>query len=322
MLSDVMEYFGLKRAFDPVGYFETAQHAQLIKELKLAIRQGGLITLTGVVGSGKTTTLRQLQTALQRDKDVLISSSLAVDKNRVNLGTLITALFCDLSTERNFKPPNQPERRERKLLELIEKCHKPVVLIVDDAHDLHSQTLVGLKRLIELVQDRGRVLAILLAGHPKLKNDLRRPNLEEIGARATPFTLEGIKGHQLPYIQWLLSECSEQPLDCLVHEDAVALLTDKLITPLQIKHYLRLAFEEAHHVGLKPIPPEIIEAVLSHGLNDLEAKLVRHGYNAKVLAHLLNVRSVEVRSFLHGRLPPGRTQELRDQMLSIGILVS
>ena len=68
MLSDVMEYFGLKRAFDHVGYFETAQHAQLIKELKLAIRQGGLITLTGVVGSGKTTTLRQLQTALQRTR--------------------------------------------------------------------------------------------------------------------------------------------------------------------------------------------------------------------------------------------------------------
>lgn len=322
MLSDVMEFFQLKQTFEHVGYFETAQQTQLIKELKLAIRQGGLIAMTGVVGSGKTTTLRQLQTELKREKEVIISSSLAVDKNRVNLGTLITALFFDLSTERDFKPPSQPERRERKLLELVEKCRKPVVLIVDDAHDLHSQTLVGLKRLIELVQDRGRVLAILLAGHPKLKNDLRRPNLEEIGARAITFTLEGIKGHQLQYVQWLLRQCSEQPLDDLVNEDAVALLADKLMTPLQIKHYLRLAFEEAHHVGLKPLTPDVIEAVLSKGLNDLESKLVRHGYNAKVLAHLLNVRPTEVRSLLHGRLPPGRTQELRDQMLSVGILVS
>ncbi|MEL6128880.1 MAG: AAA family ATPase [Cyanobacteria bacterium J06628_4] len=322
MLSDVMEFFQLKQTFEPVGYFETAQQTQLIKELKLAIRQGGLIAMTGVVGSGKTTTLRQLQTELKREKEVIISSSLAVDKNRVNLGTLITALFFDLSTERDFKLPSQPERRERKLLELVEKCRKPVVLIVDDAHDLHSQTLVGLKRLIELVQDRGRVLAILLAGHPKLKNDLRRPNLEEIGARAITFTLEGIKGHQLQYVQWLLSQCSEQPLDDLVNEDAVALLADKLMTPLQIKHSLRLAFEEAHHVGLKPVTPDVIEAVLSKGLNDLESKLVRHGYNAKVLAHLLNVRPTEVRSLLHGRLPPGRAQELRDQMLSVGILVS
>jgi type II secretory pathway predicted ATPase ExeA len=322
MLSDVMEYFGLTRAFDHVGYFETAQHSQLIKELKLAIRQGGLITMTGVVGSGKTTMLRQLQAELKREKEVILSTSLAVDKNRVNLGTLITALFFDLSTERDFKPPSQPEKRERKLVELMEKSRKPVVLLVDDAHDLHNQTLVGLKRLIELVQDRGRVLSILLSGHPKLKNDLRRPNLEEIGARTTTLVLEGIRGHQLQYIQWLISECSEQPLENLVHEDAVALLSEKLMTPLQIAHYLKLAFEEAHQVGVKPVTSEVIEAVLSQGLNDLEPRLVRHGYNAKVLARLLNARPAEVRSFLHGRLPPGRTQELQDQMLGMGILVS
>lgn len=322
MLSDVMVYFNLKQSFDQVGYFETAQQTQLIRELKLAIHQGGLIAMTGVVGAGKTTTLRQLQAELKRDKDVIISSSLAIDKSRVNLGTLMTALFFDLATERDFKPPTQPERRERKLLELMEKSRKPVVLIVDDAHDLHSQTLVGLKRLIELVQDRGRVLAILLAGHPKLKNDLRRPNLEEIGARATTFVLEGIKGHQLPYIRWLLEECSEGSWEDLIAEGAIALLAEKLMTPLQIKHYLRLAFEEAHQVGLKPLTPEVIEVVLSQGLNDLEAKLVRHGYNTKTLAHLLNVRPAEVRSLMYGRLPPGRTQELRDQMLSVGILVS
>jgi hypothetical protein len=31
----------------------------------------------------------------------------------------------------------------------------------------------------------------VLAGHPKLKNDLRRPSMEEIGSRATIFELEG-----------------------------------------------------------------------------------------------------------------------------------
>ncbi len=105
-------------------------------------------------------------------------------------------------------------------------------------------------------------------------------------------------------------------------EDAVALLAEKFITPLQIKHYLRLAFEEAHQVELKPVTPDVVEADLSQGLNDLESKLVRHGCSAKVPAQLLNGRPTEVRSLFYGRLPPGRTQELRDQMLSIGILVS
>lgn len=94
----------------------------------------------------------------------------------------MTALFYDLTTEKDVKLATQPEQRERKLLALIQKCRKPVALFVDEAHDLHSKTLVGLKRLIELVRQNGGMLSVVLAGHPKLKNDLRRPTLEEIGA--------------------------------------------------------------------------------------------------------------------------------------------
>jgi hypothetical protein len=82
----------------------------------------------------------------------------------------------DLSTEKDAKLPTQPERRERALVELIRKRDKPIVLFIDDAHDLHNQTLLGLKRLIELVRRRGGRLSVVLAGHPKLKNDLRRPD--------------------------------------------------------------------------------------------------------------------------------------------------
>jgi type II secretory pathway predicted ATPase ExeA len=77
---------------------------------------------------------------------------------------------------------------------LIKKRKKPVVLFVDEAHDLHYRTLKGLKRLIEMVEDSSGILSVLLAGHPKLKNDLRRPTMEEIGSRSTILTLEGMVG--------------------------------------------------------------------------------------------------------------------------------
>ena len=47
-------------------------------------------------------------------------------------------------------------------------------MFVDEAHDLHPKTLVGLKRLVELVQNNGGALSVVLVGHPKLRNDLRR----------------------------------------------------------------------------------------------------------------------------------------------------
>ena len=63
----------------------------------------------------------------------------------------------------------------------MRKGKRPVVLVVDDAHDLHQKTLTGLKRLVELVADAGVLLSVLLVGHPRLRNDLRRPQMEEIG---------------------------------------------------------------------------------------------------------------------------------------------
>ena len=158
------------------------------------MRTGRLVALSSILGCGKTTKLQRLKQQLKQDKEIIVSRSLAVNKEGVSVGTLITALFYDLSTEENFKLPTQAEKRERKLLSLTQKSPKPVVLFVHDAHALHNQTLVRLKRLIEVVRQDGGILSVVLAGHPKLKNDLRRPSLQEIVARTRVFSLEGIRG--------------------------------------------------------------------------------------------------------------------------------
>jgi type II secretory pathway predicted ATPase ExeA len=321
MLSDVKKHFGLKRELPRAGFFATDHHNKLLQEVRSAIGEGQLIAVAGIVGCGKTTLLRQVERDIRAEKKILVSRAMAVDKDRINLGTLITALFYDLSTDKELKVPTQPEKRERGLLGLIRTRGKPIVLFVDEAHDLHSKTLVQLKRLVELVSDDNGKLSVVLAGHPKLKNDLRLPSLEEIGARTSVFTLEGIQGQQREYIEWLLDQCTkaDTPRETLVSDEAVDQLAERLVTPLQMELYLMLAFEEAYQVGQKPVTPEIIDAVLSKQLDDLEPKLIRHGYNTPVLARLLNTRSAEVRSFLHGQLPPGRTEEIRNELLRVGI---
>ncbi len=277
--------------------------------------------MAGIVGCGKTTLLHRIEQELRAEKKILVSRAMAVDKDRINLGTLIMALFFDLAIEKDFKIPTQTEKRERGLLALIKKRDKPVVLFVDEAHDLHSKTLVQLKRLVELISGNGGKLSVVLAGHPKLRNDLRLPSLEEIGARTSVFTLEGIQGQQRDYLEWLLQQCTktDAPRQTLITDEAVELLVEHLATPLQMELYLTLAFEEAYQVGQNPVTPEIIDAVLSKQLDNLEPKLVRHGYNTQVLSRLLNVRPAEIRSFLHGQLPPGRTEELRNELLAVGI---
>jgi len=138
---------------------------------------------------------------LEAEKKVTVSKSLAIEKHSIKLSTFIAALFYDLSNDKKLSIPKQGEKRERDLRELVRKNKRTVVLFVDEAHDLHGHTLTELKRLMELVEDGGNRLSIVLAGHPKLKNDLRRPTMEEIGYRTDVFTWDGIAGSQREYIQ-------------------------------------------------------------------------------------------------------------------------
>jgi type II secretory pathway predicted ATPase ExeA len=321
MRSDVMKHYGLIRDLPRSGYFETEQQQKIFADIQAAIHGGKLLALVGLVGCGKTTTLNRLVEMLRDEKEILVSQSLAVDKHRVNLGTLMTALFYDLVNEKDFKIPTQPEKRERKLVEVIGKRRKPIALFVDEAHDLHPKTLVGLKRLIELVQNAGGTLSVVLVGHPKLRNDLRRPSLEEIGARTALFTLEGIKGQEQAYIEWLLDQCTKDDSPEILSDAAIGRLAAALTTPLQIEQYLTLAFEAGYQVGAKPVTVEIIESVLAADLDALEATLTRNGYSSRAIAEMLNVRPAEIRAFLHGQLAPGRTQELHAQLLAAGLPV-
>lgn len=321
MLSDVKEYYGLARDLGKSGYFETVQSQQTFKELRLAIKDGKLVALSGIVGSGKSMTLLRIQDTLIQEKEILVAKSLAIEKSKITLATLMLALFLDLATDKDGRLPTQTERRERALLELIRKRHKPIALFIDEAHDLHAKTLIGLKRLIEVVRNGGGTLSVVLAGHPKLKNDLSRPSMEEIGARATVFDLEPFGPERLKYINWLIGQAvtAKVKVDTLITTEALALLSERLTTPLQFEQYLTRAFEEAYKIGQKPVGTDIVESVLAPDLDALDARLVRNGYNVKNLCELLNSKPREINAFIRGQLPPERTQQLSSQLLAVGV---
>jgi type II secretory pathway predicted ATPase ExeA len=320
ILSEVMEFYGIERDFQGCGFFETEQHRQLMKAIRPALLSGKLVAVTGLVGSGKTLFLQRFEAALKEEGRFIVARSLSVDKERTTLTTLITALFYDLSSDKTPRIP-QGEERERALRELVRRGRKPVVLIVDESHDLHPRTLIRLKRLMEVVADGGGTLAIVLTGHPKLRNDLRRPTMEEIGSRSALFAHEGIGEDRRAYIAWLLTTCAVKgvPVAAMIDDTAIGLLADRLRTPLQIEKYLDLAFEHGFRGGVKPITAEVVETVLSRQLDDLEPRLTRHGYNVRNLAAQFHTKPAEMRQFLRGALDEQRTHELTEQMRTAGL---
>jgi type II secretory pathway predicted ATPase ExeA len=178
ILPEVLTFFGLSREFRNTGYFETEQAQRIALALKPAIEAGHLTALTGITGCGKTTT-RRIRQDLDKERKMLVATNLAVDKERVKLSTLMEAIVAAIGTDKEATLPTQAELRERRLRDLIQRRGRPVALFIDEAHDLHPKTMVGLKRLVEVVQEGGAVLAIVLVGLPRLRVNLRRPAMEE-----------------------------------------------------------------------------------------------------------------------------------------------
>jgi type II secretory pathway predicted ATPase ExeA len=292
-----------------------------MKDIKGAIFEGRLIAVCGVIGSGKTMMLRRLQQALEDEKHVTVSKSLAIEKHRIKLATFIAALLYDLSTEKQVRIPTQGEKRERDLRELVKKNKRPVALFVDESHDLNGNTLTGLKRLMELVEDGDGSLSVKLAGHPKLRNDLRRATMEEIGYRTDIFSLDGITGSQREYIHWLIGACAGDgtDVDSILTEGATDLLATKLRTPLQIQLHLALAFGAGYLTAEKPVSAALVESILSRQLDDLKPTLTRHGYRVKDLVEQFDAKPAEIKALFSNSLDPVRTATLRDKMLAAGL---
>ena len=146
--------------------------------------------------------------------------------------------------------------------------------------------------------------------------------MEEVGARAKIFSLNGLGTQKKQYIEWLLNKCSRPkitPHDIL-SKDCIDVLADRLITPLQITHYLTQALIKGHITGKKPLDLETIESVLLPDLDSLEPRLARYGYGIPTLCKYLSARKSEVRSYLKGQLIPERTEEFNREIHKLGIL--
>ena len=147
--------------------------------------------------------------------------------------------------------------------------------------------------------------------------------MEEISARTKFFDIDNIIGNKEHYIQWLLSQCLKKDVkpEHVITKEAIKLLADRLVTPLQMTHYLQKAIEQAYLAGEKPVTYDIIEQILLPDLNSLKALLARSGYQFSAVCELLSATPKETRDFLDGKSTISRKNEYIRSIQSVGIVL-
>jgi general secretion pathway protein A len=178
-------FFGLKEnPFnvnpDPRYLFLTKQIEEALTGLMYGIQtRKGFVTLTGEVGTGKTTLLNRLLDWLhqQRTKTTFLFNS------RMNTNQLFDFILAE------FDIPCESRTKSQQLMKLnqwlLERYHaaETVVLIIDEAQNLTYPVLEEIRLLSNLETSTEKLLQIVLSGQPELEEKLKLPQLRQLRQR-------------------------------------------------------------------------------------------------------------------------------------------
>ncbi len=161
---------------DPEFVYWSKQHARAKAYMESTIwLADGFVVITGEIGSGKTTLLQAFLAELADDIVYAV-----VSQTQLTPTQFLQAVLAEFG----FEPFN---KRKVELLDmlnmfLIEQYSngKKVVLIVDEAQNLSKKVLEEIRMLSGIETHKEKVLRIILAGQPELREKLESPRLKQL----------------------------------------------------------------------------------------------------------------------------------------------
>mgnify|MGYP001811768720 CR=1 FL=1 len=169
--------FGLSP--DPRFVYWSKQHSRAKAYMESTIwLSDGFVVITGEIGSGKTTLLQSFLGEL--GDDVVFA---VVSQTQLNATQFLQAIL----TEFGFKPFDKKKVELLDMLNmfLIEQytAGKKVILIIDEAQNLSTKVLEEVRLLSGIETSQEKVLRIILAGQPELRDTLGSPDLKQLVQR-------------------------------------------------------------------------------------------------------------------------------------------
>jgi len=168
------EPFGLTP--DPEFIYWSKQHAHAKSYMESTTSLAdGFVVITGEIGSGKTTLLESF---LGEFEDDIVYA--VVSQTQLKPKQFLQAVLAEFG----FKPF---DKRKVELLDmlnmfLIEQYSKgkKVILIIDEAQNLSKKVLEEIRMLSGIETHKEKVLRIILAGQPELRETLDSPSLRQL----------------------------------------------------------------------------------------------------------------------------------------------
>ena len=164
---------------DPSFFFGSRGHKRAMAYLEYGVEQAeGFIVITGEVGAGKTTLVRNLFEGLNRNEVIaaqLVSTQLEADD-------MLRAVCSAFGLEFRGNKAERLLALESFLLECQRKG-KRCLLVVDEAQNLPPAAVEELRMLSNFQTSSGSLLQSFLVGQPEFRSTLQSPSMRQLRQR-------------------------------------------------------------------------------------------------------------------------------------------
>lgn len=167
---------------DPSFFFESKGHRRAMSYLKYGLTQAeGFIVITGEVGAGKTTLVRNLFKTLDHEKEKIVSSHLV--STQLDADDMLRTVAAGFDIEEEGSSKASLLKKLEKFLRYCRSEGKRVLLVVDEAQNLTPKAVEELRMLSNFQADDQPLLQSFLLGQPEFRNTLQGEDMLQLRQR-------------------------------------------------------------------------------------------------------------------------------------------
>ena len=257
-------FFGLRELPFPLAndlhFFYSTPATQKAEESIIAAfhKHTGLVLLTGEPGTGKTMLLRRIISSLESHTSVIL-----LPFSAVTFDDILSYLCEHLAIVTSSNDPFTRVLAIQEHLQASVEHELRVILCIDEAQNLHKETLDRLRLLLHLKGPNGKLFQILLAGQRLLETKLAHPDLQHvqqyitIHCRLEPLAREAVRSFILHRLR--TAGCNRTDLFTPEAIERIAYYSQRV--PRSINVICDNALIAAYLVGSKTVSHDVIEDV-------------------------------------------------------------
>lgn len=248
----------------------TTPRSVALVEIKIwkAIDRQQMAAVVGDVGSGKTTIVAKILEEMERNKLFRIIRVYPLGHRKLTPTQLLEAVLLDLTGDVIYAGMQTRARLVREALDDVEARGQKILMVIDEAHELPTQTLKDLKKLHEVQGKFTSPLSICLVGQPRLLRRLQREvTLKEVLERTEIIEVRGFRAKDggmdeaLEYLEFKLRRTgSGRKANDIFTPDGLEMLLSHPAAryPLGVNNLVSLAMNFAVEIGEKKINDDVM----------------------------------------------------------------